>query len=526
MKILVALKEINRAEVYRRTYEDSPLGLGRLGLTGLAALVALLGLSANSAGIFIPALFFAALMGPMMGSALGLALQDWKLAGESAKSFGRGVAVIFVVATVGAWLSPLREATPEMVARTTPNLIDLMVALLAGTATVWIRCTQSEKADFLPQALVSAVTLLPLCVAGYGVGTGQWDVAWGAGKLFLVNSVGIILAADLGFILFGFHSRREDAERRVLSRVQIVFGFVLLVVLATPLLGTLRRVILQRHTRAEIQDLLGPLLTSEGASLAELQYREASDALEITPVIRTPQYLSQTDLETIKQKLQTRLGRPVRLNFKQVLQLEMGDAVTGGVVRQEEPDYRRNVGLAIRDLHGTSQAAVTSAMANLPFAQAETIDVGILGPEQPLQIRLRLSSSDKLSTDAVKILTSMVSQNLGMPVVVEGKTRLTDEAFAGIVNLGAPSPALNRETRKCLRYLGDLLQNDRDLSAELTLSGKSPEQLAGMPGEIQKYLNPRFQIGFNQLSVRVDPSPKAAETALAAEMSWQIWARF
>ena len=65
-------------------------------------------------------------MGPMMGSALGLALQDWKLAGESAKSFGRGVAVIFVVATVGAWLSPLREATPEMVARTTPNLIDLM----------------------------------------------------------------------------------------------------------------------------------------------------------------------------------------------------------------------------------------------------------------------------------------------------------------------------------------------------------------------------------------------------------------
>ncbi len=123
MKILVALKEINRAEVYRRTYEDSPLGLGRLGLTGLAALVALLGLSANSAGIFIPALFFAALMGPMMGSALGLALQDWKLAGESAKSFGRGVAVIFVVATVGAWLSPLREATPEMVARTTPNLI-------------------------------------------------------------------------------------------------------------------------------------------------------------------------------------------------------------------------------------------------------------------------------------------------------------------------------------------------------------------------------------------------------------------
>ena len=526
MKILVALKEINRAEVYRRTYEDSPLGLGRLGLTGLASLVALLGLSANSAGIFIPALFFAALVGPMMGSALGLALQDWKLAGDSAKSFGRGVAVIFVVATLSAWLSPLKEATPEMLARTTPNLIDLLVALLAGAATVWIRCTQSEKADFLPQALVSAVTLLPLCVAGYGVGTAQWDVAWGAGKLFLVNSVGIVLAADLGFILFGFRSRRENAERRVLSRLQIVSSFVLLVVLAMPLLGTLRRVILQQHTRAEIQEVLGPLLSSEGASLAELQYREASDALEISPVIRTLQYLSQSDLEIIKQQLQTRLSRPVRLNFKQVLQVEMGDAVTGGVVRQEEPDYRRNIGRAIRDLHGTSQAAVSSAMANLPFAQAETIDVGIPGPEQPLRIHLSLSSSDKLSTDAVNILTSMVSQNLGMPVVVVGKTRLTGESFAGTVSLGTQSAALNRETRKYLRQLGGLLQNDPDLNAELVLSGENPEGLAAVPGEIEEYLNPRFPIEINQLSIRVDSSPEHAENSPPSEMSWQIWARF
>ena len=89
-----------------------------------------------------------------------------------------------------------------MLARTTPNLIDLAVALVAGLATVWIRCTGTEKADLLPQALISAVTLLPLCAGGYALGTGQWGLAAGALKLFLVNSVGVVLAAELGFILF------------------------------------------------------------------------------------------------------------------------------------------------------------------------------------------------------------------------------------------------------------------------------------------------------------------------------------
>ena len=542
MKILVAVKDINRAQIYKRIFEEHELGLGRLGLTGLAALTALVGLIANSAAIFIPALFFSALAGPMTALSLGLALQDWKMAREAAQSFLMGVMVIFLVAVTAAWLSPLHEATQEILARKEPNLIGLMVALVAGIATVWIRCTGTERADLLPQALISAVTLLPLCVAGYGVGTAQWQLAAGAGKLFLVNSLGVILAAELGFLLSGLRARRAGAERILLSRVQIVIGAAVLVVLAAPLLGTLRSVVLQQHTRAEIQKILDPLLRRGGASLAELDFREAGFGMEISPVIRTPEYLGQDELNGIKQQLQVRTGKPIRLNMKQVLQLETGDVVTGGVVRREGPDYKKNIARALKDLHGASRAAVISALTTLPAARAEKIELTIPNPNQPLRIDLQLNAPDRLSEDALGMLTEMISRNLDLPVQLNVRTRLTGSGFHGTVPLPSTA-ALNWKTKKCLNRLGEMIQKDQKLKAELVLSAEETAGLVKTSRALQTYLASRYRFELNQLAVRVVPvaSVPIASTDVASleaesgqpgsptpstpQILWQVWDR-
>ncbi len=542
MKILVAVKDINRAQIYKRIFEEHELGLGRLGLTGLAALTALVGLIANSAAIFIPALFFSALAGPMTALSLGLALQDWKMAREAAKSFLMGVMVIFLVAVTAAWLSPLHEATQEILARKDPNLIGLMVALVAGIATVWIRCTGTERADLLPQALISAVTLLPLCVAGYGVGTAQWQLAAGAGKLFLVNALGVILAAELGFLLSGLRSRRAGTERILLSRVQIVIGAAVLVVLAAPLLGTLRSVVLQQHTRAEIQKILDPLLRQGGASLAELDFREAGFGMEISPVIRTPEYLGQDELNGIKQQLQARTGKPIRLNMKQVLQLETGDVVTGGVVRREGPDYKKNIARALKDLHGASRAAVISALTTLPAARAEKIELTIPNSNQPLRIDLQLNAPDRLSEDALGMLTEMISRNLDLPVQLKVQTRLTGSGFHGTVPLPSTA-ALNWKTKKCLNRLGEMIQKDQKLKAELILSAEETAGLVQTSRALQTYLASRYRFELNQLAVRVvpvasvpvtsidvasleaDSSEPDSPTPSTPQILWQVWDR-
>ncbi len=536
MKILVAVKDINRAQIYKRIFEEHELGLGRLGLTGLAALTALVGLIANSAAIFIPALFFSALAGPMTALSLGLALQDWKMAREAAQSFLMGVMVIFLVAVTAAWLSPLHEATQEILARKEPNLIGLMVALVAGIATVWIRCTGTERADLLPQALISAVTLLPLCVAGYGVGTAQWQLAAGAGKLFLINSLGVILAAELGFLLSGLRARRAGAERILLSRVQIVIGAAVLVVLAAPLLGTLRSVVLQQHTRAEIQKILDPLLRRGGASLAELDFREAGFGMEISPVIRTPEYLGQDELNGIKQQLQARTGKPIRLNMKQVLQLETGDVVTGGVVRREGPDYKKNIARALKDLHGASRAAVISALTTLPAARAEKIELTI-NSNQPLRIDLQLNAPGRLSEDALGMLTEMISRNLDLPVQLNVRTRLTGSGFHGTVPLPSTA-ALNWKTKKCLNRLGEMIQKDQKLKAELILSAEETAGLVQTSRALQTYLASRYRFELNQLAVRVVPVASTDVASLEADSGqpdsqtpstpqilWQVWDR-
>ena len=184
----------------------------------------------------------------------------------------------------------------------------------------------------------------------------------------MVNSAGIILTADLGFLIFGFWPRPKQNERQVFNHVQIVKGAAVLLVLAIPVLATLRRVVLQQHTRAEIQEILHPILRTKGASLVEFQFFDFTSRLEISPVIRTAQYLGEEELERIKQELQAGVGRPVQLNFKQVLQLETGDPVTGGMVRQEASDYHENLSSrGLEDLHGASQEALNSALSNLSF---------------------------------------------------------------------------------------------------------------------------------------------------------------
>ncbi|MCZ6515031.1 MAG: hypothetical protein O6850_04110, partial [Acidobacteria bacterium] len=358
---------------------------------------------------------------------------------------------------------------------------------------------------------------------------------------FLVNSVGVILAAELGFLLSGLRARRAGAERILLSRVQIVIGAAVLVVLAAPLLGTLRSVVLQQHTRAEIQKILDPLLRQGGASLAELDFREAGFGMEISPVIRTPEYLGQDELNGIKQQLQVKTGKPIRLNMKQVLQLETGDVVTGGVVRREGPDYKKNIARALKDLHGASRAAVISALTTLPAARAEKIELTI-NSNQPLRIDLQLNAPDRLSEDALGMLTEMISRNLDLPVQLNVQTRLTGSGFHGTVPLPSTA-ALNWKTKKCLNRLGEMIQKDQKLKAELILSAEETAGLVQTSRALQTYLASRYRFELNQLAVRVVPVASVPVTSMPVtsmdvasleadsqtpstpQILWQVWDR-
>jgi uncharacterized hydrophobic protein (TIGR00271 family) len=113
------------------------------------------------------------------------------------------IAVAFFLSlALFAFGSPL-EPTAEILSRTSPNVLDLLVALLSGAAAAYA-VSRSQLAAALPGVAIAAALVPPLCVVGYGLGTGQFDIALGSSLLFVTNLAAIVVAAAAIFLLLGF----------------------------------------------------------------------------------------------------------------------------------------------------------------------------------------------------------------------------------------------------------------------------------------------------------------------------------
>ena len=171
----------------------------------LAAIIASAGLISNSVASIIGAMIIAPLMGPIVGIALGIVtgLPKRTLQSLAVAAIG-SLATILVGVAMGAWLatSPDVPNNSEIVGRTSPTIIDLVVALAAGAAGAYA-ASNSKVADSLPGVAIAISLVPPLDTAGILLATGQPAAAAGALLLFTTNFVSIVLAASVVFVLTG-----------------------------------------------------------------------------------------------------------------------------------------------------------------------------------------------------------------------------------------------------------------------------------------------------------------------------------
>ena len=199
--------EQRRAEMIDSYAYDPPLTekLSRFTiLLGLAAVIATVGLMADSAAVIIGAMIIAPLMVPIVGIALGIVTgyPERALRSLLVAAFGIVFTILLAVA-IGSWLAtPTLAATPEIVARTSPSILDLVVALAAGAAGAY-GATNRRVSDALAGVAISISLVPPLAVVGLLLGAGDLSGATGAMLLFLTNFVSIVLAATVVFVLSG-----------------------------------------------------------------------------------------------------------------------------------------------------------------------------------------------------------------------------------------------------------------------------------------------------------------------------------
>ena len=168
-----------------------------------ATFIASLGLNVNSTAVIIGAMLISPLMGPIMGVGLSIGLNDFELMKRSLKSYL--VATLFSVTTATIYFSftPLDEVQSELLARTSPTIYDVFIALVGGLAGIVALATK-EKGNVIPGVAIATALMPPLCTAGFGIATGNLLYFLGAFYLYFINSVFISLATYIGVRVMHF----------------------------------------------------------------------------------------------------------------------------------------------------------------------------------------------------------------------------------------------------------------------------------------------------------------------------------
>lgn len=182
------------AEVIDATVRDNArLGGTNLWVLMFAIVIASVGLNVNSTAVIIGAMLISPLMGPIMGIGYGAGVHDYALIRQSLRNLATFVGISLLASTLYFFLSPLKEAHSELLARTSPTIWDVLIAFFGGAAGM-IGLTRKEKTTLIPGVAIATALMPPLCTTGYGIATGQPHILLGAFFLFLINGVFIALA--------------------------------------------------------------------------------------------------------------------------------------------------------------------------------------------------------------------------------------------------------------------------------------------------------------------------------------------
>ena len=159
-----------------------------------AILVASVGLNVNSTAVIIGAMLISPLMGPIVAMGYGAAIDDTGLMARALKNLCIFTVLSLLTSTLYFTLSPLTEPGSELMARTTPNLWDVLIAAFGGAAGM-VGATRRGFNNVVPGVAIATALMPPVCTAGFGLAHGRWDMFGGALYLFLINSVFIAAAA-------------------------------------------------------------------------------------------------------------------------------------------------------------------------------------------------------------------------------------------------------------------------------------------------------------------------------------------
>ncbi len=190
-----------------------------------AIFIASLGLNTNSIPVIIGAMLISPLMGPIIGMGLAIGIQDFDLLSRGLKNIGMAILGSLLASALYFLISPQYEGASQLLARTSPSIYDVFIALFGGAAGILsIACR--NKGQVMPGVAIATSLMPPLCTAGYGLATLQSHFFFGALYLFFTNMIFILFASYIGVKLMRYKTVVYQNPKRAKKVQWLVYTVV------------------------------------------------------------------------------------------------------------------------------------------------------------------------------------------------------------------------------------------------------------------------------------------------------------
>lgn len=216
--------------------------------------VASVGLNANSTAVVIGAMLISPLMGPILGMGMALAINDIDTLRRSIKNFIVMVVLSILTAYLFFEFFPLREESSELLARTKPDIRDVLIAFFGGLALIIARTKKGTIASVIFGVAIATALMPPLCTVGFGLAIGKLDFALGAMFLFTINTIFIGLATFLVLKILRFPMLKyaNSIKRKRISQIASVVAVIVMI----PAVWTFVDVINESKFDSDLKDYL------------------------------------------------------------------------------------------------------------------------------------------------------------------------------------------------------------------------------------------------------------------------------
>jgi len=295
-----------------------------------AIIIASVGLNMNSTAVIIGAMLISPLMGPINGMGYSIATYDMELFRKSIRNFSFAVVASLVASTVYFFLSPLSTAHSELLARTSPTIYDVLIALFGGLAGI-VAISSKQKGNVIPGVAIATALMPPLCTAGYGLATGQINFFFGAFYLFTINTIFIAIASVLISRLLKFPIRTIVDENQKKKIKRIITTVITLVLLPSIFFGY--KLIQQEKFLRQANLYISNVTTYGGNYLLKSVINEKANTITL---IYGGATLSENQKNEIIKKSQYFFNKKAKITIKQGLVFSNGNDANDATLKFKE----------------------------------------------------------------------------------------------------------------------------------------------------------------------------------------------